>query len=110
MKSKHPSNRNVPKPQHPRLPINRPAAAQTLPAVEGIERGNAATEKQTDHHSQPLADQLIRKLASAEQAKLQRDPDALPGTGYPSRRPALSPAGNPNDAKAIPPPKVRKAN
>ena len=47
--------------------------------------------------SQPLQKDAIREAAAAEQTKLQRDPDALPASGFPSKRDPSSAAKNNED-------------
>jgi hypothetical protein len=53
--------------------------------------------KQDGNHSQPLQKDAIRKAATAEQTKLQRDPDSLPAPGFPNKRDPSSAAKNNED-------------
>jgi hypothetical protein len=70
-----------------------------LPAAEHAAAGDQRNDavKQGGNHSEPLQKDAVRKAAAAEQTKLQRDPDALPTPGFPTKRDPLSAAKNSED-------------
>ena len=69
---------------------------QTAPD-DAVGHDGTQHENQDGKPSQPLQKDAIREAAAAEQTKLQRDPDALPASGFPSKRDPASAAKNNED-------------
>lgn len=53
--------------------------------------------KPSGNHTEPLKTDAVRNAATKEQAKLQQNPDALPASGYPSKRSVSSATKNVED-------------
>ena len=81
------------------FPIISSAQDETF-RIAGAQTGMRAEvdAKSNGNHSEPLKNERIRKAAAGEQATLQNNPDALPVSGYPTKRNAKSAKSNPVDA------------
>jgi hypothetical protein len=53
--------------------------------------------KPSGNRTEPLKTEAVRNAAAKEQAKLQQNPDALPTSGYPSKRSVSSATKNRED-------------
>jgi hypothetical protein len=95
---------NIPRANEKQVVKTSEASHESTSAIAAHDKGNDINNneaedavKQNGNHSQPLQKDAVRIAAAAEQTKLQRDPDALPATGFPTKRDPASAAKNNED-------------